>query len=302
MSFKINLMLSRLKTYFGNSIKHVKRLQEGFTNHVYEFSVKNKKFIYKEYSSDNDNERNALIRIKTPEIILNDSSYRIEEYLEHLDLDVSEHMPEIVEAIKSMHSLDTNGMESFDSFVERLYGEAVTHLKYNSDTKIVEILEGLKKKAKILIDNNKYKPGLSHNDLHANNMLLTKNGVVIIDYELCTTGDILFDIANFFCKTHLDNEKSKNGMSGGYTKKDEKRFLKLYFSDSKVDQMDILNRVKIFKGISHFIWFMWAVPKLTHKFNSNFNCDNYASDRLYNLRELEFVSQIEETELRSLLL
>ncbi|KAF9763709.1 putative choline kinase 2 [Nosema granulosis] len=297
--------MHRLQLHFKSEIYDLEELKQGFTNKVYKFRVKNNWYIYKEYSQTNENEISVLTKISIPSIVYNHPSYRIEEYLENKELDYIEDMKDIILAMKEMHALDSENVMTFESLVECLYQDAITNIKCkavgeekvclknlnNAEEYVRQTLGILRDNALKLYKENEYKEGLCHNDLQPNNMLKTQNKVVIIDYEFATKGDVLFDIANLFCETHIDykNKTCVYKAELGYKEEHEIDFLKTYFEGQEVNIEDIRMRINNFKLISHFIWFLWAIPKLTEHTNEEFKYDNYAKDRLHALIESGFV-------------
>jgi thiamine kinase-like enzyme len=160
-----------------------------------------------------------------------------------------------------------------------------------------EISDDIKIKIFGILEENEYVLGLCHNDLQPNNMLKTDLGIVIIDYEFSTVGNILFDIANLFCETHLNYEENVYYLSIGYQKEDEERFIGLYF-DEKVDLKEIYSKVENLKIISHFLWFFWAIPKAKGEGTQDFDYVKYAKERL---REIEKIGILNNEEIESLL-
>lgn len=317
MIFNTKRMIDRLKLHFGAPITDIERMEQGYTNHVYMFSVNNKKYIYKEYTDKNETEINILKKITEPKILVNEQTYRIEEYIESEEIDYRKHMKEIVEGIKEMHSFDTSGVGGFDALIYRLYFEAVYDLiKSNvsvrenekekgvysdvpySIEQQVKTLEEIRNRTETLFNNNRHKEAFCHNDLLVHNMLKVKGKIIIIDYEFASVGDVLFDIANLFCETHYDYVDFKQDINLGYTREEEGKFLKLYFGE--IDE-DIWRKVDNFKIVCYVIWFLWTIPRLRQDQPIEIYFHMFAIERLDLMKKGGFISKKEYMTLKSII-
>ncbi|KAK6089476.1 hypothetical protein P3W45_001613 [Vairimorpha bombi] len=263
-------------------IDSIEKQLNAYTNKVYKIKAGGESFILKKYENKNIYEELILEKINIPEIIVQDVNYRIEKYIDHKRCNFKRDLKEIALALKDFHDLE---IEDFIDF-EYVINTEISQVKNSFDNhteKITDILERSKIEIMSMLENNKYKHVLCHNDLQPNNILYTSK-IILIDFEYSSMGECLFDIANLFCESDVDYEKCEYVKGIGYTKQEKTDFLKIYFDTDDVTEM--LEKVGNLEIVSHYLWFIWGLHLLKEKSNEDFNYKNYVSSRLIHLKSI----------------
>ena len=193
------------------------------TNNTFIFNVKNdrKKYIARvpgigtdEYINRAD-EKKILEELQeysvTEKVVYCDENgYKISEYYEDIrkmDINSEEDLKAAISCLKKIHSLDIK-ISNKSSLEEKIK----VYLDLIEKNKI-EIPDEIKRKQKEVFEKIEYKNSLNrpvrlcHGDFNPTNVLFTKEGVKIIDFEYSIMSDPLIDIALFGCYTGLDKEK-----------------------------------------------------------------------------------------------
>ncbi len=96
------------------------------------------------------------------------------------------------------------------------------------------------KQAFIVLDKEPKEYTLGHNDLHAKNIIFSKNFIKLIDWEYARYSDIYFDLVSIIIEYQL-NRKDKN------------TFLKSYFGKKRINK----KKIKAYTLIYKELWKLW---------------------------------------------
>ena len=96
------------------------------------------------------------------------------------------------------------------------------------------------KKAFIILDKEPKEYALGHNDLHAKNILFSKNTIKLIDWEYARYSDIYFDLVSIIIEYKLN-------------RKDSATFLRNYFGKKAVNPKKLQAYTLIYKEL----WRLW---------------------------------------------
>ncbi len=141
-------------------------------------------------------------------------------------------------ALKKLHSLPTDGIE-ISSF-EKTYDEFLSEDdEITEDYPIDGVEDFLAERAfEILNEGNQV---ILHNDVVEGNLIKTKNGIRLIDFEYSGLGNKLFDIASFLTEREISNEQRD-----------------LFIS--QFEDVDI-NKLNIVCAFLQIFWTRWALFK-----------------------------------------
>lgn len=224
------------------------------TNNTFIFNVKtdSKKYIARvpgigtdEYINRAD-EKKILEELQeygvTEKVVYCDENgYKISEYYEDIrkmDINSEEDLKAAISCLKKIHSLDIK-ISNKSSLEEKIK----VYLDLIEKNKI-EIPDEIIRKQKEVFEKIEYKNSLNrpvrlcHGDFNPTNVLFTKEGVKIIDFEYAIMSDPLIDIALFGCYTGLDKEKIM-------------RMYDIYENctiEASVNENEIINKI-IYKGL-----------------------------------------------------
>lgn len=257
-------------------IDKIVKQSDAYTNLVYKVDSGNESFIYKKFEHLNLFENLVLEKMSLPEILVSEHDYRIERFIKHKKVDFKNDCKEIAVALKKFHTTEIKDFINFKCLL-------LTEINKITNVKISEILENASIKIFNIIKNNQGKNVLCHNDLQPNNILKT-NTIIFIDFEYCSIGNNLVDIANLFCETEIDYEKNVYIKGSGYTEEDRIFFLMKYFNKNDVKcELQKINNLEV---VSHFLWFVWSVYIIKSNNNSEFDYKKYSLSRLQYLNNI----------------
>lgn len=142
----------------------------------------------------------------------------------------------------------------------------------------------------------------SHNDLQENNILQTQYGLRFIDFEYSWMDYQATDIANYFCECTIDYVADKYpfytmSLSDYPTEWEQRLFCSIYLSEyleARITLEDpavtrLLQRVKRFTLVSHYLWTIWSVVRAPAEINfSDFDFLHYAQARWDSYKRAKF--------------
>ena len=142
---------------------------------------------------------------------------------------------EVVNNLKTLHSLDITSIDAFDPFsLLNTYKQVVNETLFEKEEMIIN-------QARKLYD--KYPLVFSHNDLLYSNFIKTENKNYLIDYEYAGKNIALFDIVSFLFENNIEGEEK------------QKQFIKQYFNN--IDEQLLLD-VKTMHIFQDMLWGYWA--------------------------------------------
>ncbi|KAK1349757.1 hypothetical protein LUQ84_001405 [Hamiltosporidium tvaerminnensis] len=200
-----------------------------------------------------------------PKILFYDENYRIEEYVEHDEVEWCE-IENIAKAAVSYHRQNISFLEDYDSVLSNISGIDFKNTKFgfsiSSEEKIIRTIfnkiknikfsEIMKQECAVELNTSKnlyfmdkvqdndsdetickicyplfhHKTSIVHNDIHLKNMMKIGEDIRLIDYEYTSTGCFLMDIGNIFCEKMFDyTVDCIPKMERGYSENDKKIFI-----------------------------------------------------------------------------
>ncbi|MCQ2794711.1 MAG: phosphotransferase [Bacilli bacterium] len=234
-----------IRKIIGDQVKNVRPLHQGVSNTSY---LVNKQHVVrikggKERFYNYKNEKEILH--KTSNLFLSEfvtyldkDGNKVSEYINHTHTFKGDNNEIIAVAkmLKKLHSADIKTRVKFKPF-KRYY-----YYKNRCDGEKFQHEEKVISSVKKLYD--KYPLILCHNDLVDNNLLFTKNGSYLIDYEYAGKNIYLFDLASFISENEIK----------------DKRKIRLFLSTYgfPMSNMDELQDMIMFLNL---LWYYWAVER-----------------------------------------
>lgn len=141
----------------------------------------------------------------------------------------------MISHLKTLHSLNTDNISSFDPFeLINTYSNVCGNKTFNKKEKVIE-------KAKIIYE--KYPLVLCHNDLLYANCISTDNKEYLIDYEYAGKNVALFDIVSFLSENDIDDITSQI------------KFIKMYY---KTIDTQLLSDINTMFLLLDMLWAYWG--------------------------------------------
>lgn len=268
--------------HFKLPIDSIEKQSNAYTNNVYKIKAGGESFILKKYENKNIYEELILEKINIPEIIIQNSNYRIEKYIDHKKCVFKRDLEGIALAMKDFHDIEIDDFIDFEYLLNTEISKVRNSFKKDTE-KITDILEKSKMEIMSILENNQCKRVLCHNDLQPNNILYTGE-IIFIDFEYSSMGECLFDIANLFCESDVDYEKCEYVKGIGYTEEEKKEFLETYFGTKNITEN--LKKVENLEIVSHYLWFIWGLHLLKGQANEDFDYKRYVISRFSHLRRI----------------
>ncbi|KAI5160084.1 choline/ethanolamine kinase [Nematocida ausubeli] len=285
------------------------REKAGYSNVVYKVSHGDTKYLYKEYlaNSRDIKELQWQMFFKSPRILYECKTYRIDEYIDHVALSKSLFKDEnvlisLAKALACIHSekreLPSAEMDIF--YLDRMVQERESLNSKIKFVRFMQICKKIEKKINQLYSESLFKDDLClcHNDLQFGNILiLPEKEAKIIDFEHVSRNIPTVEIANLF------NEASTNYAARGapLAKKQHfiqsesaKIFVKEYLRQrsNTISVGKFLQEVEKMQSIPHYYWFIWAIQMLlTNKEKSSLDYFSFAMNRLQYLHRENFITK-----------
>lgn len=243
----------------SKDIKDIEIIKKGLNNRSFKFLVNDEYYVYRHPGNtasgviDRKKEAMSLNIAKKLEIddtliyVDNKEGWKISKFVdikEEFDFKNIQHIDLLAENLKKLHNANIQVGFSFDYSTE---AEKLFKIIKSTDNDAYENLLTTKEKMTPIItflENNPWQKSLCHNDIYEPNLLLTDNGLELIDWEFAGDSDIGFDICKLFslnCPDFDEADKWLHTYYGRKTTKEEKLHL---FSCA---------------AIIYYYWFVWSV-------------------------------------------
>lgn len=234
-----------IRKIIGDKVESVKPIHHGVSNTSY---LVNKHFVVRIKG-----EKEHFYKYKNEKEILHiTSNLFLSEYVTYLDKDgnkVSEYIKgahtfkgnnnEIIAVAKMLKKLHTSQIKTKVKFkpLKRFY-----YYQSRSNGEKFQHEDAIISKVKKLYD--KYPLVMCHNDVVDNNLLFTKTGSYLIDYEYAGMNIYLFDLASFLSENEIK----------------DKRKVKLFLSTYgfAMNNMDELQDMIMYLNL---LWYYWALER-----------------------------------------
>jgi len=226
-----------------DSIKHYKPFQnkkieeftplenQGHSNLIYLLKTKNEKYLVRKFQITLDRKKEFLIQKKAflknigaePILLDEKNGLMITKYLEgkHQTKLSQQELKKTALLLKKLHKIKVRQKQN--SFKENFTFK---------DKKVKHAFMVLEKEPK--------EYALGHNDLHAKNIIFSKNSIKLIDWEYARYSDIYFDLVSIIIEYKLN-------------RKDRTTFLKSYLGKRRINH----KKIKAFTLIYKELWRLW---------------------------------------------
>ena len=207
-----------------NEIEDIECIKEGMTNHSYKFSYNGVRYIARvpgdgtDSYIDRKNEYDIFEKLKdkdiTEEVIFfnKHNGYKISKYLEgskNIDIKDEDDLKNTMELYKRLHTSGVKVSGSCDiiDMIDEYLGIIKKKEVFIPYEDFDEVLKHEREIEKIVIKEKRPKT-ICHGDPNPNNVLKTKDGYRLIDFEYGGMADPLSDIALFGAYVKFDTEKT----------------------------------------------------------------------------------------------
>ncbi len=227
--------IDRVKEYklFENKkIEEFKPLEnQGHSNLIYLLKTKNEKYLIRKFQITLDRKKEFLIQKKAflnkigaePILLDEKNGLMITKYIngKHQTKLSQQELKKIALLLKKLHKIKVRQKQN--SFKENFTFK---------DKKV--------KKVFIVLDKEPKEYALGHNDLHAKNIIFSKNSIKLIDWEYARYSDIYFDLISIIIEYKLNS-------------KDRSTFLKSYLGKKRINH----KKLKAYTLIYKELWRLW---------------------------------------------
>ena len=224
--------IKHYKPFQATKIETLKPLEnQGHSNLIYLLQTKNEKYLVRKFQITLDRKKEFLIQKKAffkkigaePILLDEKNGLMITKYLK------GKHQTKL-----SQHQLKKTAL-----LLKKLHKIKVRQ-KQNSFKENFTFKDKKIKKAFILLDKEPKEYALGHNDLHAKNIIFSKNAIKLIDWEYARYSDIYFDLVSIIIEYKLN-------------RKDTSTFLKSYLGKKRINH----KKLKAYTLIYKELWRLW---------------------------------------------
>ena len=252
-----DIIIKDLKSILNaKNVKVIERLLGGMSNYTYVVEADEILYTFRipgEYSEHfvNRVEEKENIKIVETLNITNETIYlntidgkKIAKYISGTPLSMVEEKNypyDLVSGIlKTIHNSDLYAVSEYKPFTRLDYYEKiVTDLKFVHPEEYLKQKEIFFKYKEFLENTPKV---LTHGDSQPSNFVLTKDGIMVVDFEFCANNDPIYDIACF------SNKRYEDGL----------KLLNIYYQNPTDDQ---IFRFHLWRAFQCFQWYNVAMFK-----------------------------------------
>ena len=232
---KSSMTLNDIKDYplfVDQELESIQLLeQQGHANTIYLVQSKRKKYLLRRFKISINRQMEYRVQLRAyaykigakPLVLDRKKGLMISEFIEgvHQSKLTQRQLKQMAHLLKKLHKIKIRQKQN--SF------------KNNFSFKNKKV-----KRAFILLSKEKKEYALGHNDLHPQNILFTKRGIRLIDWEYARNSDIYFDLVSIMIEYKLNRHECKI-------------FLHNYFQGKSVNQ----KKIKAFTIIYKELWDLW---------------------------------------------
>ncbi len=224
--------IKNYKPFQNKKIEEFKPLEnQGHSNLIYLLKTKNEKYLLRKFQITLDRKKEFLIQKKAflnkigaePILLDEKNGLMITKYIngKHKTKLSQQELKKIALLLKKLHKIKVRQ-------------------KQNSFKKNFTFKDKKVKKAFIVLDKEPKEYALGHNDLHAKNIIFSKNSIKLIDWEYARYSDIYFDLVSIIIEYKLN-------------RKDRGTFLKSYLGKKRINH----KKLKAYTLIYKELWRLW---------------------------------------------
>ncbi len=243
----------------NKDIKDIEVIAKGLNNRSFKFLVNGKHYVYRHPGSSAsgiiDRKKEAIslkvaksLGIDNTLIYTHDTEgWKISKFVnieEEFDFKNEEHIALLANNLKILHESKIKGGFSFDYSLEAQ--KLLEIIKVSDDSAYNGILPIVNKMSRILeyLKNNPWQVSLCHNDIYEPNLLITEDGLELIDWEFAGDSDIGYDICKLFSLNSLTYDEVD-------------KWLKYYY-DRPTTQEEKLHLFSC-AAVIYYYWFIWSI-------------------------------------------
>lgn len=255
-------------------IKDITPINKGLTNKSFKFTCDGKAYIYRHPGANATNvvnRKNEAValgiahKLKLDDTLIHvdpEEGWKISKYVdeeEEFDFGNKRHVEQLARKLEALHATNAKAGFSFDyrTGADRLI-KAVRRTDCLSYRQLCQIRDQMEP-IFAWLENDKWQISLCHNDLYPPNLLVTGNGLQIIDWEYAGDADIGYDICKLFA-----------AHTPPFLELDE--WLGFYYH-RKTTEEEKLHLVACAAAL-YYYWYVWAIY-LCKSYQNNANVSEY---------------------------
>lgn len=243
----------------NKDIKDIEVIKKGLNNRSFKFLVDGKYYVYRHPGGtakeviDRKKEALCLKTAKNLEIdntliaIDEKEGWKISRFIdvtEEFDFKNKEHIKLLANNLKKLHLSNTKVGFAFDYSIEaNKLLEIIKAKDHSAYTDLLPLVEKMEPIVKYLKE-NPWQVSLCHNDIYEPNLLVSKDGLDLIDWEFAGESDIGYDICKLF--------------SLNCPKYDELDLWLMPYYERPVTKEEKLHLLSC-AAIIYYYWFVWSV-------------------------------------------
>lgn len=240
-------------------IKEIEVIKKGLNNRSFKFLVNEQYYVYRHPGNtasgviDRKKEAaslNAAKQLKIDNTLLyvdEAEGWKISKFVdvkEEFDFQREDHIRLLAANLKTLHDANVKIGFSFDYSDE---AERILQIVKATDYDAYEKLLLTKKKMEPILrflENDPWQVSLCHNDIYEPNLLVSDDGLELIDWEFSGDSDIGFDICKLFSLNCPDFDGAD-------------KWLKLYFGreTTKEEKLHLFSCA----AVIYYYWFVWSI-------------------------------------------
>ena len=298
------------------NITSFKKLGVGEGNINYLFKIKNKKFICrlnidKRHPKKSEEEFKSLKKVEKLDIAPNvlylhkpdkefPLGFIILEFIEGKAMRMkrrrytTNQIKQLTRILSKIHNFNTKGFKrGWYKYKQFLEFDFIKKIRKNIANKYKDFFIKLEKIMYEQIPNENHKFTLIHGDVCPQNILETKKGLKLIDFEHFELSDPAKDIGNLLVDLRFDKKKMD-------------LFLKEYFKFRK--DKDILKRAKIYEKMFRYLYFIWEIfrafeikqKKLPKEYLQKTSAKEHLNEAKYQFRQLKKLVKVPDVNIEKL--
>ena len=243
----------------NKDIKDIEVITKGLNNRSFKFLVNGEAYVYRHpgntASGVIDRKKEAISLNAAKSLGIDDTliythdteGWKISKFVnikEEFDFKNENHIALLANNLKTLHNSKVKVGFSFDYSLEAQ--KLLEIIKVSDNAAYDGLLFAVNKMKSIIeyLSNNPWQVSLCHNDIYEPNLLITDNGLELIDWEFAGDSDIGYDICKLFslnCPTFDEADK----------------WLKYYY-DRVTTQEEKLHLFSC-AAVIYYYWFVWSV-------------------------------------------
>ncbi|AFN82622.1 choline kinase-like protein [Encephalitozoon romaleae SJ-2008] len=276
-------VIKDIRMCIGGEPSGMSRIRTAYSNVVYMFEVNGSKYIYKEFREFDEQDEMINRIVGGERVVASNHRFRIEKRLEGRHGSIREDLRRIAPELRKFHDTHVEGIRSYEELVESMMVKCIREMVAGSgrgDMSLSSIEEKMKRmrasdagwcsgddcvfwilmKARdrvFEVPKGGFKAVMCHNDLQPGNILVSKDEVVLIDFEFAAMGSPVIEIANLFCEAGYDYSRYVFLEERFPSAEEQMEFVREYMGGDE-SWLEIVRLVPGAMAYSHFLWYLWA--------------------------------------------